>query len=53
LRGGAIVFDQQNAHAGPLLRRTGSSSARRGGGPWKNAKDKLIRDTNERMVNKT
>jgi len=37
LRSGAIVFDQQNAHAGPLLRRTGSS-ARRGGGPWKTPK---------------
>jgi len=38
LRSGGIVFDQQNAHAGPLLRRTGLSSARRGGGPWKTPK---------------
>jgi len=53
LRGRAIVFDQQYAHASPLFRRTGSRSARRGGGPWKNAIDKLIRDTNDGMVNKT
>src|ERR1700752_4344714 len=38
LRGGAIVFDQQNAHASPLLRRTGSRSVRHGGGPWKTPK---------------
>jgi len=38
LRGGAIIFDQQNAHASPLLRRTGANTARRGGGPWKTPK---------------
>jgi hypothetical protein len=53
LRGGAIVFNQQYAHASPLLRRAGSRLARRSGGPWKNAFDKLIRNTNDAMVNKT
>ncbi len=37
LRCGAIVFNQQYAHASPLPRREGSRSARRSGGPWKNA----------------
>src|SRR5262249_1139262 len=53
LRGGAIVFNQQNAHASPLPRREGSRSARRTGGPWKTPWDKLIRHTNDAMVNKT
>ena len=44
LRGGAIVFNQQYAHASPLPRRAGSRSARRSGGPRKTPWDKLIRD---------
>jgi hypothetical protein len=33
LSGGAVVLNQQNAHASPLPRRFGLRSARRSGGP--------------------
>ena len=35
LSGGAVVLNQQNAHASPLPRRAGLRSARRSGGPQK------------------
>jgi hypothetical protein len=52
LRRGAIVFNQQNAHAMPLLRRAGSRSAAAAAASGKRLAQ-LIRDTNGAMVNKT
>ena len=52
LRGRAVVFNQQNAHASPLLAATGPSGRAALAAPRKNALGQLIRHYTA-MVNKT